>query len=117
MGPSFHHLAVCDAGEGLAAQFGPLPLFRTRIRYADMQAVEVGRTTVLDGWGIHLSLRGGWVWNLWGRECVVVRLRKGVFRIGTDDAASLARFLGGRIAHGRGTSAAGKGLSWGRPGG
>ncbi len=22
---------------------------------------------MLDGWGIHMSLGGGWVWDLWGR--------------------------------------------------
>ena len=47
---------------------------------------------ILDGWGIHMSIRGGWVWNLWGRDCVVVHLKKGVLRIGTDDAANLPDF-------------------------
>ena len=54
---------------------------------------------ILDGWGIHLSIRGGWVWNLWGRDCVVVHLTKGVLRIGTDDAENFARFLEGKVIH------------------
>jgi hypothetical protein len=37
----------------------------------DIGSVEIGRTLHLDGWGIHMSVRGGWVWNLWGRDCVV----------------------------------------------
>lgn len=95
---SFHHLTVSDEGEALAVRFGPLPLFRTAIRYDDVRRVEVGRTTLLDGLGIHLSLRGGWVWNLWGRDCVVVYLRKGgVFRIGSDDTLNLAGFIKTRI--------------------
>lgn len=100
LAPAFHHLTVEDQGEVLAIRYGPIPLFRRTLRYADIEKVEVGRTTVLDGWGIHLSIRGGWVWNLWGRDCVVVHLKKGVLRIGTDDAANLARFLDGKISKG-----------------
>lgn len=100
---SFHHLTVEDRGDVLAVRFGPLPLFRRTVRYADIEAVEVGRTLLLDGWGIHYSVRGGWVWNLWGRECVVVRFRDGrTLRIGTDDAENLAAFLGAKTG-GRGT--------------
>ena len=95
---AFHHLAVVDEGDRLAIRFGPLPLFRRTVRYADIVKVEIGRTLLLDGWGIHYSMRGGWVWNLWGRDCVVVHLRKGVLRIGTDDASNLAGFLEGKIA-------------------
>ncbi len=94
---SFHHLTVSDKGKQLAVQFGPLPLFRRTIRYSDIERVEVGTTTLLEGWGIHLSLRGGWVWNLWGWRCVVLRMRNGTWRIGTDDAENLARFLMDRI--------------------
>ncbi len=91
---AFHHLTVEDRGELLAIRFGPLPLFRRTVRYADIAGVEVGRTLILDGWGIHYSVRGGWVWNLWGRDCVVVHLKSGgVLRIGTDEAENLVRFL------------------------
>jgi hypothetical protein len=98
IGLAFHHLTVEDEGDRLAIRFGPLPLFRTSIRYSDIRKVEVGRTLLLDGWGIHWSLRGGWVWNLWGRDCVVVHRSKGTLRVGTDDVAGLARFLEERIA-------------------
>lgn len=90
---SFHHLTVEDQGDRLSISFGPIPLFRRSIQYDDIISAEIGRTTVLDGWGIHMSLRGGWVWNLWGRDCVVLQLRKGILRVGTDDAANLADFL------------------------
>ena len=90
---SFHHLTVENEGDRLSIRFGPLPLFRRSVRYEDIVHVESGRTTVLDGWGIHLSLKGGWVWNLWGRDCVVLQLRYSSLRIGTDDAEELARFL------------------------
>lgn len=98
LAPAFHHLTVADKGEFLAIHFGPVPLFRRNVRYADIGSVEVGRTLLLDGWGIHLSIRGGWVWNLWGRTCVVVHFKDGgVLRIGTDDAAGLAEFLRGKV--------------------
>ncbi len=94
---SFHYLRVRDLGESLSIGFGPIPLFRRTIRYADIVRVETGRTLLLDGWGIHLSIRGGWVWNIWGRSCVVVHFQKGVLRIGSDDAENLCRFLQSRI--------------------
>lgn len=97
LAPAFHHLTVVDEGESLAIRFGPVPLFRRTVQYADIEKVEVGRTLILDGWGIHYGVRGGWVWNLWGRDCVVVHLKKGVLRIGTDDTENLARFLEGKI--------------------
>jgi hypothetical protein len=99
IGTAFQHLTVADLGDSLAIRFGPLPLFRKTVSYSEIQKVEVGRTLLLDGWGIHMSIRGGWVWNLWGRDCVVVHLKESVLRIGTDDAAELARFLEGKIDH------------------
>jgi hypothetical protein len=99
LAPAFHHLSVADQGDVLAIRFGPVPLFRRTVRYAEIEKVEVGRTLILEGWGIHHSIRGGQVWNLWGRDCVVVHMTNGgVLRIGTDDASNLARFLEGKIA-------------------
>jgi len=95
---SFHHLTVEDKGDRLSIRFGPIPLFRRSIKYENIVSVEVGRTTILDGWGIHMSFRGGWVWNIWGRDCVVLRLRKGILRVGTDDADQLSAFVDRRIS-------------------
>ena len=94
---SFHHLTVADEGDRLSVAFGPVPLFQRRVPYDEIRHVEIGRTSILDGWGIHMSPKGGWVWNIWGRDCVVLRLRKGILRIGTDDAQNLAMFLKGRM--------------------
>ena len=98
---SFHHLTVEDKRDRLSVSFGPLPLFRRSIRYDDIVSAEIGRTTILDGWGIHWSLRGGWVWNIWGWDCVVLQLRKGILIVGTDDAENLAEFLESRIVRSR----------------
>lgn len=95
---SFHHLTVVDLGEKLAIRFGPIPLFRKTVQYSDIVKLEVGRTSLLDGWGIHMSMSGGWVWNLWGRDCVVLHYRDGrILRIGTDDAENLAGLLQSRV--------------------
>jgi hypothetical protein len=98
LGASCGHLTVADEGNQLAIRFGPFPLFRKRIWYDDIIDAEKGRTTFLDGWGIHWSPWGGWVWNIWGYECVVLRLKRGKLKIGTDDPDGLVRFLEGRIS-------------------
>ena len=94
---SFHELTVADEGDHLAVRFGPLPLAQTRIPYADITNVEVGRTLFLDGWGVHMSLRGGWVWNISGRDCVVIQRTRGVIRVGTDEPDALAELLRRKI--------------------
>lgn len=95
---SFHSLTVEDKGDRLSVSFGPTPLFRRTVLYTDIVSVDTGRTTLLDGWGIHMSLRGGWVWNLWGRDCVVLDLREGVLRVGTDDAERLSDYVKTRLS-------------------
>lgn len=93
----FHHLTVEDEGDRLKIRFGPLPLFRRSVRYEDIQNVEVSRTRFFDGWGIHYSIRGGWVWNIWGRDCVLIELLRGrKLWLGTDDAEELTQFLKGK---------------------
>lgn len=98
---SFRTLTVRDEGDSLSVRFGPLPLFKRRIVYAEIESVEQARTSIIEGWGIHLSPGGGWTWNLWGFDCVDVRYRKGGrikrIRIGSDDSAQLAAFLKQRI--------------------
>ena len=90
----FRQLTVSDEDDRLLVCFGPLPLFRRRILYSNVESVERRRSTVLDGWGIHLSPSGGVTWNLWGFDCVDVRRKKGgKLRIGTDDPEGLETFL------------------------
>ncbi len=96
LGYSMQHLTVSDEGDRLAISFGPLPLFRKRILYDDIIGVEIGRTTIIDGWGIHWSPWGGWLWSLSAGKCVVIRRRRGGIRVGTDDAEGLAEFLKSR---------------------
>jgi hypothetical protein len=64
---------------------------------SDILEVETGRTTFLEGWGIHWSPWGGGVWNIWGYDCVLLRLKRGKLKIGTDDAEGLAELVSSRI--------------------
>jgi hypothetical protein len=98
LGGSVRQLTVADEGDHLAIRFGPFPLFRKRIFYDDIREVEKGRTTLLDGWGIQWSPWGGWVWNISGYACVVIRLKRGTLKVGTDDPDGLAEFLKERIS-------------------
>ena len=93
----FRSLTVADDGDRLTIRFGPVPLFRTSIPYADMTGVEAGKSTVIDGWGIHYVPGRGWTYNLWGFGCVVVYRGKTIIRIGSDDVENLVDFLNRRI--------------------
>ncbi len=94
---AFRYLTVQDEGEHLAIRFGPIPLIHKRIPYAEITAVEPGRTNFLDGWGVHYVPMRGWTYNLWGFDCVVIQQSSRTTRIGTDDPEGLARFLRARI--------------------
>jgi hypothetical protein len=95
-GLTFGRLTVRDEGQWLALRYGPLPLLRKRIRYADITSIEPDRSRIIDGWGIHYVPGRGWTYNLWGFGCVKLTLGKTTIRVGTDDVAGLAEFLKGR---------------------
>jgi len=91
---SFQTLTISDHdGERLDIRYGPLNLFGTKIAYLDITNVEQGKTSLIDGWGIHFIPFRGWTINLWGFECAKIWRGKKVIRIGTDDSENLVRFL------------------------
>lgn len=93
----FHRLTIADEIDCLKITFGPIPLFQRSVRYDDICSVEVRRTRIFDGWGVHLSVRGGWVWNIWGRDCVLIELQRGrKLWLGTDEPNELCQFLKGK---------------------
>jgi hypothetical protein len=91
-------LTVRDGGDRLVVRYGPLPLLGTRIRYADITAVQPDRTSLLDGWGIHYVPGRGTTYNLWGFGCAKLSLGKKTVRVGSDDVDGLVAFLRGKIA-------------------
>ncbi len=91
---SFRWLRVVDEVTHLAIRFGPFPLLRRRIPYANLTAAERDRSSLVDSWGIHWVPGRGWIFNLWGFDCVRLTLRNGrTTRIGTDDPDGLTSFL------------------------
>lgn len=93
---SFRQLTVTGEADCLALVFGPLPIFRKRIPYAAITAVEPARSSLIDGWGIHYVPGRGWTYNLWGFDCVELHLGKKVVRVGSDDVERLVDFLRGK---------------------
>lgn len=90
---TFGDLTVRDESEELVVEFGPLHIARKRVPYDEILGVSTGRTTFMDGWGIHYT-GGGWLWNLSGYDCVVLELKgKRKLRIGTDEPVKLCEFL------------------------
>ena len=60
------------------------------LAFADLDRAEPATTNVLEGWGIHLTMRHGWLWNVWGFRAVKFVLRNGRrVTLGTDDPQGL----------------------------
>ena len=94
LGYSIQHLTVADEGDRLAISFGPWPLLE-----------KASGTTGSVGWksAARRSWTAGASTGVCGAagsgtrpECVVIRRRRGVIRVGTDDAQGLAEFLKSR---------------------
>jgi hypothetical protein len=94
---SCRSLTIEDRGEHLVVRFGPLPFLQQKIAYKDIVSATVSHTTMLDGFGIHYSLRGGWVWNIWGFPCVHVKLTKSQLWLGSDEPEKLAAWISSRL--------------------
>ncbi len=94
----FGYLATDDKGDHLIVRYGPLPLFRRRVRYADMASVEICKGGLfIDGCGIHWTRRG-WAWNVGGKKRVrVVFKNGGALIIGTDDPEGLEEHLKSKL--------------------
>lgn len=94
----FAELTVRDEGERLLLRYGPLPMFGWKFSWNDVESAEVSRTSWIDGWGIHWIPGRGTTFNLWGFDCVVLRVNGKVVRIGTDDAEALALVIRSKIS-------------------
>ena len=90
---SFRSLTVQVTATEICARFGPLPLMGKRVRLQEVQGVQTTRSTLFDGWGIHWNPRHGWIYNLWGFDCIALDLGKTQLRIGTDEPQELLQFV------------------------
>jgi hypothetical protein len=91
-------LTVAHDRDSLLIFFGPLPLFKQRIAYQKIESARVAKTTFLDGWGMHFSIRGGWVWNIWGFNCVHLRYQGKQLWLGTDEPDKLLSWINSQLA-------------------
>lgn len=92
-------LRVVDEDDLLAIRYGPLPLWRRRIRYDQIASAVPDRSSFIDGWGIHWVPGRGWTYNVWGFDCVRLTLTSGsTIRVGTDDPEGLAEFVNKKCA-------------------
>jgi len=94
---SFQRLTIRDEGTWLAIRYGPLPVFRTRIAYAEISSVEPGQTSWIDGWGIHWIPGRGYTYNLWGFSCVKLAVGDRTIRVGSDEPDKLVEFLKSKL--------------------
>lgn len=94
----FHKLTVADEGDRLAMNFGPIRLFRKTIPYESITHAEAGRSSLVDGWGIHWVPGRGWTYNIWGFDCVVLHCGNSIIRVGSDDVPNLLALVNSRIA-------------------
>jgi len=62
---------------------------RKTVPLAEISAVEITRTTFLEGWGLHRTRRG-WLYNVSGFDAVLLQLVNGQsMMIGTDEPRRL----------------------------
>ncbi|MGQ9505258.1 MAG: hypothetical protein ACUVQG_08195 [Thermogutta sp.] len=94
---TFNSLTIRDGGDKLIVQFGPIPLIRKTFDYRSITRIEKGRTRFSDGWGIHYSLTGGWVFNVWGFDSVRIWCGNRLYSIGTDDPDGLMAFVENKL--------------------
>lgn len=92
IGFAFAELILEDNGESLRVRFGPLPLAATQIDYSEIISVTQERSTIFDGWGLRRT-RGGWLWNIWGFDCIAITTKTKTVRVGTQQPTELLQFL------------------------
>lgn len=72
--------------------FGP-GIVKKTVPLSTIVSAEPTMTSVISGWGIHLTGRG-WLYNVSGREAVLVTQQDGKrFLLGTDEPDSLAHVI------------------------
>lgn len=88
LGWTWGSLKVRIEGGELQVRFG-LGWPRKTVPLAEITAVEVTRTTFMEGWGVHRTRRG-WLYNVSGFDAVLLRLSNGrSMMVGTDEPRRL----------------------------
>jgi len=97
-GACFTMLRTRVDDNGVSWAFG-LGFPRGFLRFEDVEAVALTKTTLAEGYGIHLTRRHGWLWNAAGRDAVTIRKRDGgAITLGSDDALGLYEAIRARLS-------------------
>jgi hypothetical protein len=88
----FSSLTIAIRDGQLSWWFGPGVVKKT-VPLSSIISAEPTTTSFINGWGIHLTSRG-WLYNVAGRDAVLVTQRDGKrFLLGTDEPESLAQAI------------------------
>lgn len=83
---------------GVSWEFG-LGFPRGTLRFDEIEAVSLTKTSLSEGYGVHLTRNHGWLWNASGRDAVMIRKRSGsAITLGSDDALGLYEAIRGRLS-------------------
>jgi len=93
MAAVFTTLTIRGESSHLTVSFGPLPMVSFRVNLDQIRSVARERSRWFDGWGIHWTVGRGWIYNLWGYDCVRINLESRSFRVGTADPEGLMSWL------------------------
>jgi len=97
---AFSSLTIAVRDGQLSWWFGP-GIVKKTIPLASIAAAQPTTTSILNGWGIHLTGRG-WLYNVAGRQAVLVTQHDGKrFLLGTDEPESLAQAIMTSVRTGR----------------
>lgn len=92
----FSSLTIEVDADTLRWRFGP-GIVRKQVALKDIANVEMTKSTLLEGWGIHYTKRG-WLYNVSGRDAVVITQKDGKsFMLGSNDVVGLWEALQNRI--------------------
>jgi hypothetical protein len=88
----FFSLSIEVSDQDLRWQFGP-GIIRKSVKLSEIAQVEVTRTNLIEGWGIHLTSRG-WLYNISGFKAVAIQLKNNQqFLLGTDEPEQLVSVI------------------------
>lgn len=89
----FQSLTTTVSETSLRVHFGPIPLLEKKVLLEKIVSVRPEKSSLLDGWGVHWTPGKGWIYNMWGFDCLAINLSTRNFRVGTNDPDQLCEVL------------------------
>lgn len=85
----FCSLTIQIHGHSLEWSFGP-GLISKKVALRRIASAEPVQSSWINGWGIHYTRGGGWLYNVSGFDAVQITMKDGKrFRLGTDEPEAL----------------------------